>query len=228
MEVAHTPQSDLEPRVKKLISRLYQAESKAVQQRNKLVDQIEELDKRIEAISARRDEVANEFKKVGTETSEEVSQAFHALLGTAEEEQKDWTTRTEEAIAKAGQSLAVWADQAAEASRGTLESLRLRFNRTRENWEEMRDAYSREADQTVKQLDEKVSTLEAKAKEATGDAKEAFEQQIDKLKGSRQDLQTEVANLQSATAETWKNFKTNLESRVDAAREAIRSSKDDK
>jgi phage shock protein A len=224
MDVVHTPQAELEPRTKKLISRLYQAESKAIQQRNKLVDQIEELDKRVEEIAARREEIAAEFKTISEakSLSEDKKQSFQTLLDTAEEEQKDWSARTEEAISKAGQNLAVWADQVAEAGRSTWDNLRGRVSRSKDNWEDMRDAYSREADQTIKQVEEKVSTLEAKAASLNGAAKDAVQKQADSLKESRQSLQAEMAKLKTASVDSWEGLKDKVETEVDAAREAIR------
>jgi archaellum component FlaC len=224
MDVVHTPQSELEPRTKKLISRLYQAESKAVQQRNKLVDQIEELDKRVEEITARREELAKEFQTIrdAKSVSADKQQAFEELLTKVEEEQKDWSMRTEEVISKAGQNLAVWADQIADAGRSTWENLVGRAKGAKDGWEEMRDAYNREADQTLKQIDSKVSELEAKAASLNGAAKESVQKQIDAFKKQRKELEAEIAKLKTATEDSWDSLKSSLEERVDAARDAIR------
>jgi len=219
-----TMQNQLEPRSKHLLSKLYQAESKLVQKRNALIEQLEELDGQIEDVVKQRNQLSADLKKVSENGSEKDNEEFEQLLDEVEEKQRWWASKAaEQAFESASQRVSSFADKAADAGKSTWERIRTTFSFSKNNWEDVRDAYQKEAEATVEKIDSQLKALENKLGDASEDVKKAIEVQKKDLIERRQKINQEIDKLKNATQEAWDNVESSVEKTVDDAKKTLKN-----
>ena len=214
--------SDLEPQVKKTISRLYQIESNLTKRRNDLVDQLAALEDEIKQVIAKREEISNQFKKTqGTEASDADQAALHNLLGQANEQSGVLASQAGDSITALTQNLANWADQAAEAGKATWNnikgSIQIPGIATNNSGADPKELYLKQANQAVNDLGHRISVLEDEINSATAEAKKELKKKQAALKTKQKDLKAELEKLREAGDEAWDELKANIEKMVNDA-----------
>ncbi|MDW3118210.1 MAG: hypothetical protein R8G60_10835 [Roseovarius pacificus] len=69
-----------------------------------------------------------------------------------------------------------------------------------------------------------IDKLQAKARQAQADAQIEYKDQIDELKKRRDRMEKELEQVQSASAEAWKDFKDGADKAWDAMSDAMKNS----
>jgi len=222
-----TLHSELEPRTKRLLSKLYQAESRMVQKRNALIEQLEEVDTQIEDIVEQRNRLSSELKKLnGSATKENVAK-FEEFVDEVEEKQRWWASKAAEAaIVSASHTVSTFADRAADAGRSTWDRIRSSFNFSRDTWEDMRTAYQNEANKIMSDIDNRLKVIEGKIGNASDAMKAKFEEQKKDLIARRQALGDELNKVADTTKETWHEVEKRISSTIDSAKQTLRNQKD--
>ncbi len=219
-----TMQNQLEPRTKHLLSKLYQSESKLVQKRNSLIEHLEEIDNQIEDIVKQRSQLSDDLKKISESGSDGDLEQFEKLLEDVEEKQRWWASKAaEQVLETASQRVSTFADRAADAGKTTWERLRSTFSISKDNWEDVRDAYQKEAQTTVEKIDQQIKVLEGKMGEATEEVKGTIESQKKDLTESRQKVNEQITQLKNATKEAWDDVEKKVENTVDQAKKALKN-----
>ncbi|MEM9986436.1 MAG: hypothetical protein AAF804_15185, partial [Bacteroidota bacterium] len=215
--------SDLEPQVKKTISRLYQVESNLTKRRNDLVDQLSALEDEIKQVIAKREEISTQFKKAQDEKASEADQAaLHTLLGQANEHSGALASQAGDSISALTQNLANWADQAAEAGKATWNNIKGNIQipsiGSINSGSDAKELYLKQANQAVNDLGHRISVLEDEISSATAEAKKELKKQQTALKTKQKNLKAEIDKLREAGSEAWDDIKGKIEKLVNDAK----------
>lgn len=222
-----TPQvSDLEPRARKVIARLYDSEAELSQKRHALKARLADIDKQIEQVIRRRGELDSQLQQSLTEAADPKEiETLDRLLKDIIEEQRTPVESATDQLSTLTRNLAGWADQAAEVGKSTWETLREQVHfsgSSREENTSPKEAFLKEVNQTVNDLGHQISLMEDKLRTASEEAKSGIQAKVEILKTYQDKLKLEAGNLRSSDDASWNEIKTRVKHLINDARSAIK------
>lgn len=87
--------------------------------------------------------------------------------------------------------------------------------------ENTKDSYQRDTETRLKKIKTRITTLERKVDETKADIKVRHDQKLSQIRGQYAQSKEKLNELMQSSQEDWQEFKTKLDSAINALEEAI-------
>jgi hypothetical protein len=90
---------------------------------------------------------------------------------------------------------------------------------------ETRDVYVKKIKAKLDEWNAEIDQLEAKARQKEADSQQRLQEQIEKVKATRNSAEEKLNGIRQAGGDAWEDLKAGLEMATDAVGEALRSAR---
>jgi len=257
---------------KKMMSKLYELESKALEAKMNTEENIEKLDKELENIAKQRKDLETKYQDLVNASSKQwrnLSNEFESLVNQINADKQDFYQRAQSWLNDFNEKIADLEEKARNSSQEIrdntrqqleylkdqrerlqkslmdmrkesdqrwhqvrekidegLNSMTTTINNLYQNFQKRREDYSAQkfyenAQSWLNEFNEKISDLEQKTENSTQEVKATVDEHLSYVRDQRDKIQQYLDDMSKTTGEKWKNFRSDIEERINNVRSSI-------